>query len=75
MPGLIVSPKEPGKALVDGAEAGSLVCPPGFAKVPGNPEFPTAAKDFCLAKYEMKYADLSGKIQDTGFSIAASVAG
>ncbi len=35
------------------------VCPAGFVRVPGNPDFPTAAGDFCLAKYEMKFADTS----------------
>lgn len=45
-----------------GSSAGSqapvaLACPSGFVKVPGNASFPTAAQDFCLAKYEMKFAN------------------
>lgn len=34
-------------------------------KVPGNTDFPTAAQDFCLAKYEMKFASTSGRTQYT----------
>ncbi|MDQ1343700.1 MAG: hypothetical protein QG650_420 [Patescibacteria group bacterium] len=43
----------------------ATACPTGFAKIPGNSEFPTASADFCLAKYEMKFASTSGQTQYT----------
>lgn len=48
---------------MDGGISGTLSCPAGFVKVPGNASFPTAAQDFCLAKYEMKFASTSGQTQ------------
>ena len=39
-------------------------CPTGFVKVPGSATFSTP--DFCLAKYEMKFASVSGRGQCGG---------
>ncbi len=39
-------------------------CPTGFVKVPGSATFSTP--DFCLAKYEMKFASVSGRSQCGG---------